>query len=99
MGFGRIDTLSWKVKLFQLFFFVSRMRPILHFSKFFISETTPFQKRVGVQNSMQKVRNVVSFAEYGEKLQIKSVSFNPFMPSGFFYLNSLDRSISSKRSV
>ena len=24
---------------------------------------------------------------------------NPFMPSGFFYLNSLDTSISSKRSV
>ena len=25
--------------------------------------------------------------------------FNPFMPSGFFYLNSLDRSISNKRCV
>ena len=26
-------------------------------------------------------------------------AFNPFMPSGFFYLNSLNRSISSKRDV
>ena len=32
-------------------------------------------------------------------LQCVSISLNPFMPSGLFYLKSLDRSISNRRGV
>ena len=52
---------------------------------------------------MQSIKNLVSVARIHEKKNSRSsipfVQINPFMPSGFFYINSLDRFISNIRGV
>ena len=54
-----------------------------------------------MQKSKQGVRKFVVFTLVKKmvRLQVYPVPFEPFKPSGLFYLNSLDRSISFIRGV